>query len=959
MKIKTTIYLFGFFALAFLVFAAFQWLGIKTGDEAKHAERFVFPTLNPYSPKVAPDQPQDPSKSSGVEDINPDQFSRVVIERHLTDGKKPERLEFNRETVGKTGKWVLVAPVRVRTDDSMVVNLIKTLTNLEKQKLKESGRDLARLGLDKPDYRITLTRGNKEHVLSLGSTTPGSNDGVYYAISSDWPAKPFLLPKTRFDKVFEDVNGFRDKTLVTTSFGHTAVKLAGTARPAMELTKDKDTWTFKVPAVGEADLAATDELSRQLSAIRVENNDDYVADGADDAKLAQYGLTEGKAPYSFSVTLNASKPLEPATTETVLVGNADDSAVKQAAASRSASLVLDTLSGSPAAVGAYLAREKQKVEPTHYYARLGGDKTVFRLPARHLPVLQKSADDLRSKALAKVDNSRIDVIHLNTPTEKLRIYRPDLTGAASWEMFAEGRTRAAAEPQGVQTLLDAIGKIQLNDAKAFLDDDAKLKAWFGDKPIDLGLDKPIGEVSLWADGIQRNQENKPEGNAEPRLKDAVKAKPSLKLVIGRKDVERKVVYVRREVADQKAVVLAVPDPFLSGAEAGMVNQAQATPPDRRQVFSLSSLVGQGYLAYRNRTLPSYRVDQVASVEVKRPNTTYLMERSETKNEQGDLITTWKLTQPVVASTSRGVPDYLMNMVTNTSAQQLLNDKATDKDLETCGFKNPLLTLVVKTRADAKPAAEPAKDAPKPYAGGTYVYSIGNKISNDPRYPNHYYARLVATLNEGTVPDSNQFIFAVPVNYAQSLDLELRDNTLWPEEKSKPTAVTFTWNGETAEKKPFTTIAELAYANDQWQLKKMTENGTDVTAKQPKLDVNKLNSLFRLGPNPNPGTIGLNPLSVDRYWQHSGAITPSFRLDPAKTDLPPKFMATVTYADGKTRSLIVGDVMKPSDTLLPLWKDSPFYYVTTSTTPGVVGLVVEMNWTTFVASPSWLAEKGKQ
>jgi len=32
--------------------------------------------------------------------------------------------------------------------------------------------------------------------------------------------------------------------------------------------------------------------------------------------------------------------------------------------------------------------------------------------------------------------------------------------------------------------------VALADAKGFLDDDAKQRAWFGTEPIDLGLDKP-------------------------------------------------------------------------------------------------------------------------------------------------------------------------------------------------------------------------------------------------------------------------------------------------------------------------------------------------------------------------------------------------------------------------------------------------------------------------------------
>ncbi|HMO35539.1 MAG TPA: DUF4340 domain-containing protein, partial [Gemmatales bacterium] len=474
-----------------------------------------------------------------------------------------------------------------RTDDSAVTGLIRTLLTLEKKKLRDSTRDLAALGLDKPDFIVTLTHQGKDYTLQLGKTGPDSKDPMYYCSSSEWPGKPFTQQKSRMEKLFDELNNFRDKSLISSSFGHTGVKLAGTARPMMELSKDKE-WTFIQPAIGDADLSATDELTRQLSTIRVERNEDFLHDNVDDKQLAEYALTDDKAPYQFTITQNATTPSDKPSFETVLIGLADPSASKQAELSRTAALVAESLSFSPAALAAYIVREQQKVEPTHYYARLGGDRTVVRIPARHLPVLKKQVDDLRSKALAKVDNSKLDMVHVKTGSEALRIYRQDMSGAASWDLYTDNRAKVRCQPQAIQNLLDAISKIEIRDAKGFLDDDAKLRDWFGESPIDLGLDKPQAEVSLWLEGVLRDTNGKPEGTGEPRVREDKTGKPNIRLIIGKKDSQRNVVYIRREVQGQNSIVLAVPDPFISGQAGGAV-QAGAVPPDGRQILSLSSL----------------------------------------------------------------------------------------------------------------------------------------------------------------------------------------------------------------------------------------------------------------------------------------------------------------------------------------------------------------------------------
>ncbi|MBL8822752.1 MAG: DUF4340 domain-containing protein [Planctomycetia bacterium] len=958
MKIRNTVILFGLFAIALLTFAAFQWLNIKTGEESKHAERFVFPDLNPFNPrKESPEQPKDPfakDQPKGPQQAQPEEFTRFIIDRYQHEAGKHQRIEFQRKASGKTSKWTMVSPVQVRTDDAQITSLIRSLITLERPKTREKERDLAKLGLDKPDTTITLTRGDKDYVLSLGATGPATKDPVYYSLSSDGNNRPFLLAKSKIEKLFDDLASYRDKSLISSSFGHNGLKLAGTARPLMELAKDKD-WVFKQPALGEADTPATDELTRQLSGIRVERNEDFVLDTTDQAKLAEYGVSDDKPVYTFSITQNPIDPKDKPVVEQVLIGNADETAIRQAKQARIAALVVDSLTSPTTALAAYVARDKQPAEPAYYYARLAGDSSIVRIPARNIPILKKSADELRLKNLAKLDNSKIDAAYISTGSEKIRIYRPDLQGAASWDIYANDRSMVKCQPAAIQSLLDAVAKIEIKDVRAFLDDDAKLKSWFGDASIDLGLDKPVATIELWKEGILRNKDNKPEGDKEPRLRDDIKAKPTVKLTIGKKDDARKVVYVKREMPDVKPVILAVPDPFVAGDSAGAM-QANAAPPDGRQLYSLSNLATRGYLAYRDRSLPSFRLDQVTGVEVKRPDVTYVLERTEANDERGKLAATWKLTKPVEGSPNAGVADYLISSLMGASSDNLLNDQATEKvmDEEYGLIKTPLLQVVVKTKPDSDKPATAYQNVPKAHPGGTFIYTIGKKITNNARYPNHFAARIEAQLLDKSTPNSNAFVLAVPASFVQSLDLELRNTTIYPEEKSRPDSLKLTWNTTTADKKTMATSLELKLNNEQWEIVKLTENGKDNKALLPKLEQARINALLRYGPQPAPGGPSINPWVVDRFLQNSGKVDASYRLDPSNASLPPLLTIEAKYSDGKSRTIILGSLLKPDDRLLPAWSGSQFHYCASPNLAGAVMLVHEPTWRLLIQGPGYFA-----
>src|SRR5205807_2051272 len=188
----------------------------------------------------------------------------------------------------------------------------------------------------------------------------------------------------------------------------------------------------------------------------------------------------------------------------------------------------------------------------------------------------------------------IDAIDVQVPGhDLLKLRRTAETGSlmpgaiAAWKIFESGKSQEA-DASAVQGLISSLTAKRL--VKEF--PDAKKS------DADLGLDRPVAVVSLWVDGIKKEEakeekkdekakdekkdekkdakakddkkdgkaetkkEEKKDPNAEPKLKDE---KPAVKLTFGRRDKD--IVYVRRE-AGGETIRLAVPANVLEKAEEG-------------------------------------------------------------------------------------------------------------------------------------------------------------------------------------------------------------------------------------------------------------------------------------------------------------------------------------------------------------------------------------------------------
>jgi len=923
MNLKTTLILFGVLVILLGGFALLQIFNVLTPEERKERERYLLASLH------------DKYKPVDMKD-----FTRVVVERAGQSGGKDERFVFE-----KTGDdWKLTSPKSIRTDTSAVTQLVSGLMNAERIKYIELERDLGKYGLESPRVTVTLYRGDQETVVKLGDTGP-EKDPTVYVVTSDEPKQPTAVKKSAVEKAFASLDDFRSKRLFGSSFDVQGVRVAAAGKKAYEFEKADRDWKFKEPKLGGADDRGVDDLVASVTGISVEKTADFVADGPfDAAALAKYGLDKDKAS---AITVRRKSPTEPTkiVEETLWIGARDPAAASRAQQIRAAALVGETglPLGSLSAGAALAVREKQDQEVGGYFAKLADDDSVVRIDARHVKLFDKNADDLRSKRLAHVDASKTDALNLTALGETLRFRRPEIkVGApAQWNLYTSTRAKVKTHLDTVQKLLDGLNKIEVRDGKAFLDDTVKQKEWFGTDTIDFGLDKPQAEILIWQEGLKRDKDGKVEGAEEPKPKD--EAKPNLRIAVGRKDEKRGVVYVRRWVDDGEATTLAVPDPWLSTPEPQQpIPGRPPQQPPMREALSLTDLASGGYHAFRDRVLPSFTMTNATKLVYQRGGVTYEAEKEEKKDDKGAPVILWKLKKPVEAKCQDFGVSMLLNMLSTLSADKLITDRATERDLkEVFGLVDqPLLkaTVTVNDKDDKKKS-------------GDYTYVVGKKTPADSKHQNHLYVRVEVKPAEGAAPEANNFVFAVPWYIAQSLDTEVRDSTVFDEEKSaKPVEATLVWRKLDKDQKLTETKLVLVLQPEKegsdkkvWGVQSLTVNGKEEKASLTKVDQEKVEQLLGTTTTFRAGALRMNPLHAHHFIVHSGKPEAKHGLDPASKDSPPALVVEVKYDNQSTRTLTLGNRWEPKDTEFPSLHPRVFYHAAASALPNSVFALPEQEF----------------
>jgi hypothetical protein len=654
MNFKTTYILFGVLLGVLGLFLLTQLFAKRTIDQ----QAYVLPSLHDF-----------------VTPVKADDIERIEVERQRP---KAEKFVFSKD---EHGNWVSKDP-NVRLDTNSVKRIIDQVIGARMDPSADLTSDLKRFGLDNPAEIVTLTKkdGAQEWKLNMGDSSAGDDKAMVYVTSSDEPKQPMAVPRSSLDTLFKPLNDFRSKTLLADSaFDITSVALQAPKHDALALEKNTsdNKWRFDKPAFGEADyegepaapnagdstarITGVRELLQTVADLRVDNDQDFATTDAADKELADKGLEKGKEhlrveakrqPSSFGTSEEKKQPIQ----ETLLIGNkADDKGEK-------------------------------------YYARLESDRNIVKVPGKKVEALAKILEApsvLRSHELLQIDSAKLDAINVklnDQETLKLR----HAGEPAAWKIYEAGKAQDTDMGTVQKLINDLTAKRQVKDFPGFAKTDAE-----------LGLDKPTTVVSLWVDGIKKEdkkdekkdeaakddkkddktkddkkdakadaakKEEKKDPNAEPALKDD---KPTVRLVFGKKDKD--VVYVRREAGGETAR-LAVP-------------------------AALLDKVSEGKLAYLERKLPSFTTADVTKIVLNRGTDTYEIEKP-----KDDKANTWKVKQPkdlAGRNADSAKVDRLLGDLRDLQAEKLVAEKATDSEMERYGLKNPVVKATLTERKSDK------------------------------------------------------------------------------------------------------------------------------------------------------------------------------------------------------------------------------------------------------------------
>src|SRR5262249_12651363 len=208
-----------------------------------------------------------------------------------------------------------------------------------------------------------------------------------------------------------------------------------------------------------------------------------------------------------------------------------------------------------------------------------------------------------------------------------------------------------------------------------------------------------------------------------------------KLFFGRKDDKRNVVYVKRQIGDEPATILAVPDPFF---DTPPTPPMPGQPPPMRSAVNITQRATGGYLAHRDHVLPSFRLDTASKLAYLRNGEVYEAEKEEKKDEKGGTVSSWLLKKPLESKAAQHSVDMLLNMLLSMQAtpETLVTDRPAERDVkEKFGLDKPLIKAIVTVKEKDNKTSE-------------FAYLIGRKTETDGATANHYYARLEKKPAEG-------------------------------------------------------------------------------------------------------------------------------------------------------------------------------------------------------------------
>lgn len=714
MSFKTTYILFGVVFALLVISGLVLWLTSPTPQD----EAYVFPALN------------DPSTPVAAKEID-----AVTIQKTVP---RSERIAFEHDKEDE--RWSMTEPFALkeyRVDRGAVDRLVDEVMHAKKETHADVTSNLAEWGLDNPAVVVSLRKGDKEWKLNLGKQikTTGGQTSVVYVNTSERPKDVMAVRLNQLETAFKDANDFRDKNLLADNLSEIqSVSLQDGKHDTVILKQATGSqWKIAQPPYGSADYegepvgtppaggSATPQpttgvrsLLDLLTALKVDYQEGKVNDfvSEDARNLEQYGLEPGTKPGRLRIEVTRSlggfgADKNKTVQETLLIGKKEDKGDK-------------------------------------YYAMLEDEKYVVKVAANFAPLEKVLADPgiLRNRDLMTVPEFRIDALTAKSDKGTAELFKPQ--GAFQWQEFRDGKLQKA-DNTAVEGLLNALeAKRQISE--------------FPDPKTDektLGLDQPQAVVSLWENGIQKDEEKKDEkkddkkdtaketkkeekkdATAKPKLKSD---KPTVKLTFGKRGKDKAgkdVVYVRRETADEGTTLAAVPATLLD----------QAT---------------QGPLAYADKTLPSF-TGEPTRVVIDHGGQTFELAKEGAS---------WKFKQPkewAGRSANQIAVEGIVNDLRSLRAEKLVAEKATSEQEQQYGLKPPKVQVTVTV---------PDKDK-KPE---DHVYLFGDDAKDD----------RAALLGVYAKEAKHDLVFTVNRSVVDAFKGELRDPVLFHFDPAKVKALKLT------------------------------------------------------------------------------------------------------------------------------------------------------------------------
>ena len=162
------------------------------------------------------------------------------------------------------GKWKITAPQPFGADQSVVSEMLSTLSSLNSERLVENkAANLRQYGLDEPMLQVDIAeKDNKTQKLLIGDDTP-TGSASYAMLAGD--PRVFTVGSYAKTSVDKSLNDLRDKRLLAVDPDKISRVEILRKNQDIEFGRGKDEWQILKPKVLRADSDQVSELVRKLT----------------------------------------------------------------------------------------------------------------------------------------------------------------------------------------------------------------------------------------------------------------------------------------------------------------------------------------------------------------------------------------------------------------------------------------------------------------------------------------------------------------------------------------------------------------------------------------------------------------------------------------------------------------------------------------------------------------------